>query len=544
MSAVEELEGVTWDAVVVGTGMGGGTLGHELARLGRRVLFLERGYANAGAGALVGGYPEEAFDLAGVTDAEHDEHLARGGRNAQWFEDTTPGRRPKPFRPIVGSGVGGSSALYGMVTERFFREDFTPRENFSDTGDSTVPETWPVKYEELVPWYRKAERLYRVRGTADPLRPDDDTAALLPPGPVTPANAALAEHLTERGMNPYGLHVACEYQDGCQACQTFLCASGCKNHAGNICVEPAVRAYGAHLLDRTTAVRLEATRTRVTGVVARRLGSTHVFRGRVVVVAASALMTPVLLLNSASKEWPHGLANDHDLVGRNLMRHFVDVYLFRAGRGEPVRGQVKELSVNDFYRVDGEKYGTFQSMGHVPPYAFLVNSTRQNRRRLGPLRPLADRRWRPSVQERFVTMAAIMEDLPYADNRVLPGPGSTGGNGPFLELRYTVGAPDRRRHREFTRLLRSRLGRRPGSWLPPVHLSGADMNSALGHQCGTCRFGDDPRTSVLDRDNRAWGLDNLYVVDTSMLPSSGGINPSLTVAANALRVGQVIHESL
>ncbi|GAB2883429.1 GMC oxidoreductase [Streptomyces mayteni] len=545
MRTVEDLATITWDAVVVGTGMGGGTIGHELARLGRRVLFLEKGLSGLGpTPPITGGYPEQTFDLAEVTDAEHADHLARGGRNSEWYEDTTPGAAPKPFRPIVGSGLGGSSALYGMVTERFFREDFAPRGNFTDVGDSTVPDSWPIKYDELVPWYQRAERLYRVRGTADPLRPEDDTDSLLPPGPVTAPNAALADHLGARGLHPYGLHVACEYLDACEGCQSFLCASGCKNHAGNICVEPAVRTHGAELLDRTTAVRVEATRTRVTGVVAVRDGVTHTFRGRVVIVAASALRTPVLLLDSASRYWPDGLANDRDLVGRNLMRHFVDVYLFRVGAGTPVRGQLKELSVNDLYQVDGEKFGTFQSMGHVPPYAFLMNSTRRNRRLLGLARPLADRRWKPSLQDRFLTMAAIMEDLPYADNRILPGPGGPGRKGPVLRLRYTVGPADRRRHRLFTRLLRSRLGRYPGSPLPPIHLSGADMNSALGHQCGTCRFGDDPATSVLDPENRAWGLDNLYVVDTSMMPSSGGINPSLTVAANALRVGNLIHDRL
>ncbi|GAA1289371.1 GMC family oxidoreductase [Pseudonocardia aurantiaca] len=544
-STAEQLATVTWDAIVIGTGMGGGTLGHELARLGRRVLFLEKGNADLDPppGAIIGDYAEQTFDLARLTDAEHADHLTRAGRSAWWYEDTTPGRKPKLFQPITGSGLGGSSALYGMVTERLFPEDFTPRANFADVGDSTVPDSWPVKYDEMVPWYQRAERLYRVRGTADPMRPDDDTDALLPPGPVTARNAKLADYLSERGMHPYSLHVACEYRPECKACESYLCAAGCKNHAGNVCVTPAVREMGATLLDRTMAVRLESTRTRVTGVVARRDGQTHTFRGRVVVVAASALLTPVLLLNSRSNDWPNGLANDHDQVGRNLMRHFMDVYVFRSRVKDRARGQTKELSVNDFYLVDGDKFGTLQSMGHVPPYAVLMNHSRGSRRLLGPMRPLARLGWQPVMQDRFIVLAAIMEDLPYADNRILPGRGD-GKQGPLLELQYTVSAEDRARHQRFHRRVRSTLGRYTGSLLPPIHLSGIDMNDALGHQCGTCRFGDDPRTSVLNPDNLAWGLDNLYVVDTSMMPSSGGINPSLTIAANALRVGHVIHDSL
>lgn len=545
MTDLAELQRVPWDVIVIGTGMGGGTLGYELARQGRRILFLEKGRSSILSTAPIqGAYPEETFDLAKLSDTEHDERLALAGRNTNWFVDTTPGAKPKVFRPLIGSGTGGSSALYGMVTERFFREDFTPRRNFSDVGDSTVPERWPVTYDEMVPWYQQAERLYRVRGTADPLRPDDDTESLLKPAPLTGANAEMADFLTQRHMHPYNLHVACEYDDACRACQAFLCSGGCKNHAGNICVEPAVREYGATLLDRTTVTRLEASRTTVTRVVAIRQGEPLEFHGRVVVAAAGALMTPVLLLNSASPEWPYGLANDHDVVGRNVMRHCIDVFMFRARSKEPQRGQVKELSANDFYQMDGQKFGTVQSMGYVPPYEFFMNMDRKTRRLLGPFQWFFRDRWQTLFQDRFILLATIMEDLPYARNRVLPGPGSNGRSGPYLRLQYTLGEADRKRYKAFSRVLKSTFGRYSGSLISPVRLSGANMNSALGHQCGTCRFGDDPKTSVLDPNNRAWGLDNLYVVDTSMMPTSTGINPSLTIAANALRVARTINDTL
>jgi predicted dehydrogenase/choline dehydrogenase-like flavoprotein len=534
-----ELEATPWDAIVIGTGIGGGTIGYALARTGKRVLYLEKGRSSIlGSRPIEGGYPEEMFDLARLTSNEHDELLARGGRNTEWFEDTTPGRRPKKFRPIMGSGTGGSSAIYGMVTERFFQDDFTPRENFRDTGDSTVPDAWPVTYDEMVPWYRKAEQLYRVRGTADPLRPDDDTDSLGKPGPMTAGNAEMTEFLESRGMHPYGLHVACEYRDGCRACQSYLCAANCKNHAGNICVEPSVRNHHATLLDQATVVRLEATRTRVTEVVARRDGATLRLRGRAVVLAAGALMTPFLLLNSRSEVWPNGLANDHDVVGRNLMRHYIDVYLFRCRTKEPVGGQVKEISLNDFYHVDGQKFGNVQSMGEVPPYDFFMNSSRRTRRLFGAVRGLVGDRWRTMMQERIIVLASIMEDLPRWSNRVLLGPGSAGHEGPRLRLEYTMNEADRKRYSDYNRILGRALRGYPGSWISPLHLGGGKINSALGHQCGTCRFGDDPKTSVLDRNNRAWGLDNLYVVDGSMLPSSSGINPSLTIAANALRVAE------
>jgi choline dehydrogenase-like flavoprotein len=131
--------------------------------------------------------------------------------------------------------------------------------------------------------------------------------------------------------------------------------------------------------------------------------------------------------------------------------------------------------------------------------------------------------------------ASILEDLPYPENRVVPDPKAL--NGMRFEYRY----PDELRER--TRLYRKQLARK----LAPNHrilvLTGAN-NINFGHGCGTCRFGDDPKTSVLDRDNRAHDVANLFVVDASFFPSSGGTNPSLTIAANALRVAEAIERQL
>jgi choline dehydrogenase-like flavoprotein len=545
MKTEEELAAIHWDVIVIGTGMGGGTAGYELAKLGRRVLYLDKGYSNIlSARPLRGKYAGQGFDLAKLSSAEHDDFLARCGRSTEWFTDATDRAKRKNFRPIIGSGTGGSSALYGMVTERFFRSDFTPRQNFKNTGKSTVPESWPISYDEMVPWYQRAEGLYRVRGTADPLRPEDDTVALRPPKPMTAGSSEIAGYLADRGLHPYNLHVACEYKDDCQSCQNYLCPSGCKNYSGNICVEPAVQQHGAELLDRTTVTRLEASRTAVTHVVAERNGKALRFQGKVVVLAASALLTPVILLNSSSPEWPHGLANKHDVVGRNLMRHFYDLYAFRLRAKGAVTGHVKEVSFNDFYHADGHKLGTVQSFGIIPPFGFFVNANGPDQATPRSFSPVFERHWKSAVQDRVAVLVSIMEDLPYADNRVLPSSGSKGLGGPLLEMSYTMNEADISRHQEFTRRLKSAFGKYRSSPFFPVHLPGAKMNSNVAHQCGTCRFGDDPKTSVLDPNNRAWGLDNLYVVDTSMMPTSSGINPSLTVAANALRVAHVIDSTL
>jgi choline dehydrogenase-like flavoprotein len=528
-----------WDVIVIGTGMGGGTLGFELARRGKRVLFLERGRSNltADGRATEGRYAEEAFDFANASEEEYAEQMARGGRISHWLDDGYPMAKGKhQFRAILGEGTGGSSALYGMVTERFFPLDFTPRSNFREVADSTIPEAWPIQYEELRPYYGAAERLYRVRGTADPLRPASESSEVLAPPAMIPANREIFDFLAGRGLHPYSVHVACEYKADCRSCQGYLCANHCKNESGKICVLPATRDWGAALLDECTVTHLESTRTAVTRVHTRCRGQERTFEGKFVVVAGGALMTPVLLLNSKSVHWPNGLANDHDQVGRNFMRHLIDMFLFRTSVKEGVQGQIKELCINDFYMHEGEKFGTIQSMGHVPPFDVLTKDDPEATRKLKKWRKWLDPLWKRWMQDRLVPMGTIMEDLPFSQNRVLPGPGSRGETGPYLRIEYQIQPVDSARLKRFQEVAKKAFGKQKRSWIYPIFMPCSGENKALGHQTGTCRFGMDPKTSVLDRDHRAWGLDNLYVVDTSILPSSAGMNPSLTVAACALRV--------
>ena len=164
-----EAERVVWDVIVVGTGMGGGMLGYRLARSGRRVLFVEKGRSTLPGvpGTIRSAMPELAEPRAARSAAAYYDALARAGRSTDEIEDIS-GRFAKRFVPFIGSGTGGSSALYGMVCERFFARDFTPRQNFCDPGDSTVPDAWPVSYDEMRPWYTEAEKLLGVRGQPDP----------------------------------------------------------------------------------------------------------------------------------------------------------------------------------------------------------------------------------------------------------------------------------------------------------------------------------------------------------------------------------------
>jgi choline dehydrogenase-like flavoprotein len=532
MPEIADIVNQRWDVIVVGTGIGGATLGYALAKAGKRVLFCEKGRSHLGsADAITGAYAEQHFDSPSVPRPEHRSQLARAGRFWDQVTDLS-GRRPRTFIPFIGAGTGGSSALYGMAMERFFPEDFEPRRHHPAAADSSLPDRWPITYAEVAPYYAAAERLYGVRGGRDPLRTEPGLAPLPEAPAFTPAAQELSDLLTRRGLHPYRLPMACEYLPDCECCQSYLCARDCKNDSSRVCLRPAIREHGAVLLDECEVLRLEATREAVTGVVCEQPGRRFEVKGGVVVLAAGALVTPTILLRSRSEDWPNGLANDSGLVGRNLMRHCLDLYIVspRAKSGD---NRQKELAFNDFYQFEGQRLGTVQSFGRLPPAEMLAASLEDDLRH-GPLPWLAKAFWlvRPVIKpalrrlaERSLVLAGTVEDLPYPENRVAVDGTAT------LTVRYRMHAEGETRVEKFRALVRDAF--RPHT---VQIIKQAENNERLAHACGTCRFGDDPHSSILNRYNLAHGPGNLYAVDSSFFPSSAGTNPSLTIAANALRV--------
>ncbi|MGV0581341.1 GMC family oxidoreductase [Mycolicibacterium elephantis] len=534
-----EAERVEWDVIVVGAGMGGGMLGHRLAQAGRQVLFVEKGRSTLPGtpGTIRSTMPEMAEPQSARSMKTYFDTLARGGRSTDEITDIT-GRFPRRFVPFIGSGTGGSSALYGMVCERFFADDFSPRQHFANPGESTVPEAWPISYEQLAPWYSEAEKLLGVRGQRDPLRPEVADVDLPAGPPFSVDNQPLVNYLTGRGLHPYRLPMACDYADDCPTCQAYLCPKACKNDGARSGVLPAVVEYGAGLLDECRVVRLEADRTRVQQVICQRGSDMLALKAKVVVLAAGALATPILLLNSRSGDWPRGLANGSDMVGRNLMRHLMDWIEVWPHRGSKITAENKEIGLNDFYFIDGQKYGTVQSAGSMASLAPLDMMMNQPRWASKALR-LANSAVRPVYNVLLnggLILVAMMEDLPYLDNRVLPSDQPSFDGRQRLRLQYRFHPSEIERRKVFLRQIKEVL--QPFRTLTLRH---GENNQTLGHVCGTCRFGTDPTTSVLNPQNRAHEVDNLYVADASFFPSSTGLNPSLTVAANALRVADHIN---
>jgi choline dehydrogenase-like flavoprotein len=512
-----EDDGGSWDAIVIGTGMGGGMAGRRLAEHGLRVLFLEKGHA----------IDRESTPEAALLEGPADRMLA--GHWPDRFATTIDDERADIYAAL-GCGVGGSTLLYSAALERMERHDLE-----SQPGLPHPTGGWPVSFDEMTPYYEQAERHLMVRGTVDPRC--GEPACMDRPPPMRAMDAVLMSDLARAGMEPYRMHVGIAYKPGCGECLGSPCPRACKSDA-NLCgVQPALSA-GAELRTGASVERIEADDARVTGVVYRQSNSSlHRVTAPTVIVAAGTLGSAALLLRSQSPIWPNGLANGSGHVGRNLMFHADDWLAVWPSSKANSNGPAKTIASRALYLHGRERIGMLQSTGLSAGYGniliFLyVWFDKSAFRALRFIRPLL--RVPAKVAAKLfgsaTILALIIEDLPYEDNRIELDPRDPSRT----VIHYRFRDELRERCCKARELLQAKLGASRRFWL---------RNRAIlnwGHPMGTCRFGDDPANSVLDRDCKAHGLENLYVVDGSFMPTGGGVNPSLTIAANALRVADVI----
>lgn len=497
------------DAIVVGAGMGGAAAAFVLSRAGLRVLVIERGLAKADFDpAYAGEYPETF-----IQGPNRIEVLTRSGRA------TYP---VNGWVPVIGGGEGGGSAVYGAALFRFHRDDF---------------QRWPFAYEELAPHYRRCEELFHVRGTHDPLSADE--RALKPPPAISPAAAEMFGFLEQQGMRPFRSPIGFEGRSGCRECFGFYCASDCKKTAGNVFIDPAIATGRTEVLYSTSVEQLLVEGDRVAGVRCRTPLGPREFRARTVFLAAGALMTPTLLLNARSDRYPTGLGNQHDLVGRHLMRHLIDFYYVKTPSSASARGHLIEVSSSACYHHEGTRWGMLNVSAGLMAPAIMASEFIEHMRAISPV-PFPS-----SLAKRFVAfyldrltrgrilLNPIIEDSPSFDNRVLPT-----SRIDDVRVRYELTEDDARRVKASRRRLLQLL--RP---LSVRLLKVAEDASFLAHACGTCRMADEPSQGVVDPSGKVFGVEDLHIVDASVFPTSGGVNPSLTVAACAWKLAeQYLHE--
>jgi len=501
------------DFAIVGAGAGGGTLACKLAEAGFSVVVLE-----------AGPFWRPLEDFASDEEAQQqlywlderltsgDDPIALGGNNSGW-------------------GVGGSTVHFSMISLRFRPEWFRSRSLLGYGFD------WPLGYEQMAPYYEEAERALAISG---PLR--------YPWGPphrrypyreheMNAAGLVLARGAERMGVKwsavplatvsaPRGKSPPCVYRGFCN----FGCSTNAKQSALVVWIPRALRA-GAEVRDLAMAGRIELDANGLaSGVHYRRSGQWRFQRARNVVVAGYAIETPRLLLNSSCPSFPQGLANRSGLVGSHLTTHAgPGVWArfdeeIRWNKGPPNMAVCEHWNYAD----EGKDFAggyAFMSQGPLPrAWAQLVATSRQ----------LWGRRLREAMLDyNYMSgLVAVAETEPRPGNRVILADERDQHGLPIAHVEFSYSDNDRRMQ-EHARRYMGRMLEAAG---------GKDLwtSEDTSHILGTCRMGFDPETSVVDADGRSWDVRNLWVCDGSLFPTSGGVNPSLTIQALACRIGDRI----
>ncbi|MDJ0588768.1 MAG: GMC family oxidoreductase [Pleurocapsa sp. MO_226.B13] len=488
-----------YDVIIVGTGAGGGTLTRKLAQAGKKILVLERGEFTE----------KESSELVEVEVFKKEDYHSP----EQWYD-----RDEEPFHPQASYCVGGNTKIYSGALLRLRERDFEQVQH----QEGISPE-WGLKYQDFEPYYTEAEQLYRAHGKAgdDPTEPPRSKDYPLAPVERIPQIEELGDRLSKYGLHPAYLPIGIGDEG--------------RTDSEDTGVSPAIRAGGDITLKtsaKVVSLHTNPTGTSVKAVQAEIKGQSFLFMGDLIVLSCGAINSAALLLRSANAKHPNGLANSSDLVGRNLMKHLMTVILQQSPQSNSGLFQ-RTMYINDFYWGDEDfpyPMGHIQDSGGILQDVIFSESP--------PLLSVAAKLMPgfglKQLAKRSLGWWLQTEDLPDPKNRVYL-------KGEKLHLDYTpnnLEAHDRLLYR-WQEVLKATDKQSRG-----IHPHGSTPIQVVAHQCGTCRFGEDPQSSVLDLNCRTHDLDNLYVVDSSFFPSSAAVSPALTVIANALRVADKLVERL
>ena len=516
-----------YDVAIIGTGAGGGTLAWTLASTGKRILVLERGdYVPREKD----NWSTRAVNLEGKYNTKEVWHDAAG----------------EELHPHTNYFVGGNTKFYGAALFRLRREDFGELKHAGGASPA-----WPLTYEDLEPYYTRAEQLYHVHGERG-VDPTDPPASAPYPHPAVshePRIQQLADDFARLGCRPFHVPLGVMLDEAnparsrcirCETCDGHPCLVSAKSDAQVVCVDPALEHSNVTLLTRARVQRLETSPSgrEVTEIVVERGGAVETYAADIVVVACGAINSAALLLRSAGDRHPRGLANGSDVVGRHYMGHVNSVLMAVSKCPNPTIFQ-KTLGLNDFYfGADDWDY----PMGHI---SFVGKLDRDTLRGGAPA--IAPGFTLELMARHSLDFWLTSEDLPDPDNRVTLD--RDGG----IVLSYRPNNEEA--HRRLVAKLEGLMTRQTrcgvhghecheGLFARNLFLGQRIPLAGVAHQNGTVRFGHDSRTSALDVNCKAHEVDNLYVVDGSFFPSSAAVNPALTIMANALRVGDHLKKRL
>jgi choline dehydrogenase-like flavoprotein len=573
--------GTHYDAIIIGTGAGGGPMALHLAKAGKNILILERGPF----------MPQEKlnWDTSAV-------FLDNRYHTKEVWQD----KDGKDLHPQQSYFVGGQTKVYGAAMFRMRAEDFGVIQH-----KGGVSPAWPIGYAELEPYYTQAEELFHVHGdlgdapavaggygsSFDPTEPFHSKRSY--PWPAfanEPHMEAVEQSVRKLGVHTFPIPLGLKRNEAdplasacvrCDTCDGYPCLLHAKSDADVNCIRQILGMPNVTLMtnSRTTRLLTNAAGTAVESVEVMHSGpgtglsglqdtryappstggKTVTYSADIFCVAAGAVNSAVLLLASANDTHPTGLANGSDQVGRNFMYHQADA-LLAIGTDRNEDAYTKTWGTNDFYLKDTDPAYPFP-LGQVQPVGSFHHEMMK-----GDAPPLTPGFVLEGMKHHAVPWWLTTEDLPAAENRVtlynvtpafaesmspgLPGAHASGDTGSTNEVEPVTTAAPYRIQLSYTPNNVESFDRLKDRWVQVLKDAGHATAhlplhayfkkriplEGVGHQNGTCRMGSDPATSVLDSNCKAHQLDNLYVVDASCFVSASAVNPSLTIIANSIRV--------
>jgi choline dehydrogenase-like flavoprotein len=516
-----------YDIVIIGTGAGGASLAKRLAPSGMKILILERGdYV-----------PREKENWSSLEVNLKGHYLAK----EKWR--TKDG---EILEPHTNYNVGGNTKFFGAALFRLREVDFGEIQHAGG-----VSPAWPISYKDLESYYAEAEDLFEVRGErgVDPTEPPATGPYPYPAISHEERLERLSADFSSLGLHPFHTPLGVRLDEQhrrtsrcirCNTCDGYPCLIHAKSDAEMMCIEPTLQMHDNVTLltkAKVTALKTGVSGREITGVLFEHDGEQVQVSADVVVVSCGAINSAALLLRSANSDHPNGLANRSGVVGRHYMGHTNSVVMALSLCPNPTIFQ-KTLSVNDFYGASSEwKF----PMGHIS----FVGKLDLDTLRAGA--PTIAPGWSLELMaQHSLDFWLTSEDLPDPENRV------TINKAGEIVLSYTpnnLEAHKRLKH-QLSKMMKNTscefhgAGCHQGLFDRNIFIGQQIPLAGVAHQNGTVRFGHDPLTSALDINCKAHDIDNLYVVDGSFFPSSGAVNPGLTIVANALRVGDHLLERM
>jgi choline dehydrogenase-like flavoprotein len=523
------------DVLIIGAGASGAAMAWSLAETKMHIVCLEQG-------ALMNplAYPS----MGNNWEARTQDDFATNPNVRGLPQDYPINEDNSPIKVANFNGVGGGTILYAGHFPRFHPSDFRVK---SLDG---VADDWPIDYNQLAPYYAENERITGVAGLAgDPAYPQDN-AQRVPPLPLGKSGEVLAKGFNKLGWHwwPSDTAIITEEFDGRAPCINLgACGAGCAQGAKG----SADVTYWPHALRAGVELRTRCRVREITvgedGMATGAIyydgdGKEQEIKAHVVIVACNGIGTPRMLLNSKSQQHPDGLANSSGLVGKNLMFH---PYAWTQGIfDEPTDGHVgpfKAIRSQEFYETDSSRdfvrgY-TLEIQRGMAPVRMAQTGMRMGRIPWGEGHHDAYRR----MQGHVTGMVAVCEDLPEEHNRVTLDPTLTDSNGiPAPKIDYTL-SENSLRMLEHGTARATEILKAAGAY---DVLSESPIPYAGWHLMGTARMGTDPARSVVNEWGRAHDCRNLFIIDGSVFVTSAGLNPTNTIQALALYVGDQIKRRL